>query len=500
MVLQIRQATWLRMGTVFFSGLLLPLAFAPISWGPVSIVLIAILFHQWLQGNARQAWWTGWCFGTAMFLGGVYWVYISIHDFGNIPAVLAALMTLLFAMFLGLFPALSGWLSLRYFKVSPVLRLWLVFPAIWVLMEWVRSWLFTGFPWLNLGVSQVEWPLMGYAPLSGEYGMSWLVALTAAGLVYVIDANMKKRAITLILTGSVWLGGYALESVEWTKAEGKPFSVALVQGDIDQLKKWDPEFREEIIASYLEQTRPVWGVDLVIWPETAISAFYHHVPDIVDGIDRLARQNGSDMLVGIPYRDKSSGEYFNSILSLGTERGFYHKRHLVPFGEFIPFQKWISDVLDFMGLPMSGFGRGLASQPPLKAGGYLAGLTVCYEIIFNSEVIQSLPDAHYLVNVSNNTWFGDSSMPYQQLQMSQLRARETGRYVLSATNNGVSAVVDSMGHIVATSPQFQKHVLTANVQAKTGATPYVRWGNYPVLILLLIVLALSGLLQRRSMV
>jgi len=488
MFVTIQQSTLLRVTTILMSGLLLPLAFAPIGWGPSAVIFLAVLFHQWLQCNAKQAWWFGWCFGTALFLGGVYWVYFSMHDYGNVPSVLAALLTLLFAMFLGLFVALGGWLSRRYFSLQRTAYLWLVLPAFWVLMEWIRSWLFTGFAWLNIGASQVEWPLMGYAPIFGEFGMSWLLALTAAGLVYVSDAENKKRFITVLAVGVFWVGGFFLNEVRWTEKTGTPFSVALVQGNVDQIEKWDPAFREEIINGYLEQTRPHWGTDVIIWPETAISVFYHHVPEIIEGLERQAKKSASDMLVGIPYRDQSTNEYFNSILSLGAERGFYHKRHLVPFGEFIPFQKWISNVLDFMGLPMSGFGRGLATQPPLKAGGYLAGMTVCYEIIFNNEVIQSLPAANYLVNVSNNTWFGNSSMPYQQLQMAQLRARETERYVLSATNNGVSAVVDESGHIVGTSPQFQKHVLKADVQPRTGATPYVRWGNYPILFLLFVII------------
>ncbi|NOY66941.1 MAG: apolipoprotein N-acyltransferase [Gammaproteobacteria bacterium] len=498
MSLKIQQSVFLQITSVFLSGLLVSLAFSPISLGPVVVIFLAVLFHRWQHCNPRQAWWYGWCFGTAIFLGGVYWVYFSMHDYGYIPTAISALMTLLFAMFLGLFPALTGWLSLRYFKVNSAIRLWLVFPLFWVLMEWVRSWFFTGFPWLNMGVSQVEWPLMGFAPIIGEYGMSWLVALSAAGLVYVFDAEMKKRFMTIVAVSAFWFGGYMLNDIRWTEPEGKPFSVALVQGNVDQVKKWDPVFREEIINSYLQQTQPYWGTDVIIWPETAISVFYHQVPEIIDGLERQAQKSGTDMLVGIPYRSESTGEYYNGILGLGTERGFYRKRHLVPFGEFIPFQKWISEALNFMGLPMSGFSRGAASQAPLKAGGYLAGLTICYEIIFNSEVIQSLPEANYLVNVSNNTWFGDSSMPYQQLQISQLRARETERYVLSATNNGVSAVVDDMGHIVKTSPQFQKHVLLAKVQARSGATPFVRWGNYPVLILFVFMFILLWQLQRKD--
>jgi len=483
---------------VFIAGLLLPLAFAPVEWSPLAIILMAYLFYRWQNATARQAWWSGWVFGTGMFLSGVYWVFISMHEYGYVPVVFSALLSFLFALFLGLFPALAGWLSIRYFFALPATRLLLLLPAVWVLMEWVRSWFFTGFPWLNLGVSQVGWPLSGYAPLLGEYAMSWLVAITSGACVYWLQAKTSQRILAISLILSLWTGGYFLQQVEWTQTEGKPFKVALVQGNVDQNHKWDPDFRVEIISSYLELTRPHWDSDVIIWPETAISAFYHHVPEVVDTIDALAKDTNTDMLVGIPQRDLETGKYYNSILKLGGERGFYQKRHLVPFGEFIPLQDVLSGFLDFMGLPMSGFSRGVSTQPPLEAGGYLAGLTICYEIIFNSEVIQSLPQAHYLVNVSNNTWFGDSSMPYQQLQMSQLRALETERYVLSATNNGVSAVVDNQGRVVGRSPQFQAHVLSAHVQARSGATPYVMYGNYPVIVTLLAVILIVLIRHKRA--
>jgi len=329
--------------------------------------------------------------------------------------------------------------------------------------------------------------LAGFAPVAGEYGISFLLLLTAAATVYMISAAGRARVIILLLLLAVWTAGQMLRQYEWTTETGVPFKVAMVQGNVDQATKWDPDYRTQIISAYLELSRPHWDVDVMIWPETAISAFYHHVPEVIDALEQQAQDTDTDMLVGIPYRDLATGDYYNSVLALADQRAFYHKRHLVPFGEFIPLQDMLSDLLDFMGLPMSGFSRGLPTQVPLEAGGFLAGLTVCYEIIFNGELIQSLPAANYLVNVSNNTWFGDSSMPYQQLQMSQLRALETERYVLSATNNGVSAVVDNKGRIISQSPQFQAHVQTAEVQARSGATPYVLYGNYPVIMLLAFV-------------
>ena len=286
--------------------------------------------------------------------------------------------------------------------------------------------------------------------------------------------------------------------MEWTRPAGKPIRVALVQGDIDQESKWDPQSFDSIVSHYLKLTRPYWGVDVVIWPETAIPAFYDDARDVVDALQQLAHDQGSDMLVGIPYRNKETGQYYNSVLSLGEEQRFYHKRHLVPFGEFIPFQSSLEGLLDFMGLPMSGFSRGEAGQKPLLAGHYRAGITICYEIVFNDEVRDSLPAANYLVNVSNNTWFGDSSMPFQQLQIISMRARESGRYVASVTNNGVTALVDDRGRIVRQSPQFAANVLVGELVPRQGSTPFVRWGNGPVLTLLFACVLLGGLMQRRA--
>jgi len=472
----------------FLSGLLSSLAFAPLEWAPVLLFSLAFLFYFWQGSSARQAGWLGLSFGTGLFLGGVYWVYISMHDYGNIPSVFSAALTFLFALFMGLFPALAGWLSARFFNLKNTMVSVLVLPTVWTLLEWVRSWFFTGFPWMNTGVSQVEWPLSGFAPVGGEYLVSWLLALSAVLLVSLLHATLKQRLLTVVLISVIWLGGFALQYTDWSQPKGKPFSVALVQGNISQAIKWDPGYLQQIIDGYLEQTRPYWGKDVIIWPETAVSAFYHRVPDIIDKLEQTARKKGSSLLVGIPFRNLKTREYYNAVLSLGGKRQFYLKRHLVPFGEYIPFQKQLKNLLDLMGLPMSGFSSGADNQVALSAAGYLAGVTICYEIGFNSEVRASLPDAHFLVNVSNNTWFGDSFMPWQQLQMARMRAQETGRYVLSATNNGASGIVNHHGKIIAASPQFQPHVLTGEVQARTGMTPYVYLGNWPFISSMLLLL------------
>lgn len=484
--------------TALVAGLLVPLSFAPLEWAWLAVPLMAVYVGLVYRANARHAFMRGWAFGTGMFLTGIYWVYFSLHDYGYIPVVFAALLTLILALFLGLFPALVAWLAARFGPACDGIRILLFLPALWVLMEWVRSWLFTGFPWLNLGVSQVETPLAGYAPITGELGMSWLVILTAAAIVYLFNRQSRRRLSVIAVIVLIWGSGFLLKSVSWSERAAPDFKVAMVQGNIDQYTKWNPQHLAQIIKRYVDLSRSHWDADVMIWPETAIPAFYSQVPDIVNELQTLAGEEETEMLIGIPYRDADTGEYFNSVMSLGSEVSFYHKRHLVPFGEFIPFQDWISDVLDLMGLPMSGFSRGAASEATLTTGNIKAGMSICYEIIFNSEVMQSLPEAHYLVNVSNNTWFGDSAMPFQQLQMARLRAIESQRYVLSATNNGVSAVINHLGDVIAQSPQFQQHVLRATVEPRTGVSPFIHYKNIPVLLLLFCILILARLLQPKS--
>ncbi len=467
------------------AGASLVLAFAPFSQGWIAPFALALLFALWLDASPARAAWHGWLFGVGLFGGGVYWVYFSMHIYGQLPPILAGLFTAIMALLLALATALAGWMAVRLSASQRTARLLLVFPAIWVLLEWLRSWFLTGFPWLYVGYTQVGFPLGRLAPILGIYGVSWTLGLSAGLLVWLLIAPRKSKLVAFAALVNLWVLAWGLGFVQWTTPVGGPLKVSLLQPNVAQMRKWDPGYRRQILLQYVQMTRANWDSDLVIWPETAIPVFYDQVETgYLDRIAAEARRHHTAILMGLPVREEND-VYYNSVLSLGSG-AFYHKRHLVPFGEYIPLRSILGSLLDILQVPMSNFSSGADIQAPLPAAGYRAGISICYEIAFPSEVRSFLPQAAWLVNVSNNTWFGDSSAPHQVLQMAQMRAMESGRYVLSATNDGVTAIVDERGRVLAQSPQFQAAVLKGSLQPRRGATPYVRFGDWPVLLVSLL--------------
>jgi len=472
------------------AGALLPLAFAPVGLYPLAILSPAILYLLWLDVTPRRALWRGYLFGLGQFGVGVSWIYVAIHDFGYSGVPLAVFLTFLFVAFLALFPALLGYLCARFLRGPQTWRLALLFPAAWTLWEWIRGWILTGFPWLNLGYSQIDGPLRGLAPLLGVYGVSLAAAFSAGLLAVIVLGTGRRRMYALALCAFLWGGSAGLAQIEWTEPAGEPLRVALVQGNVPQDTKWHPELVNYTLNLYAELTRQHWDRRLIVWPEAAITVFYHDVADnYLAGLRREARTHGTDIVLGIPVREPGTRRYFNSLLSLSDTPGFYHKRHLVPFGDYVPLQEWLRGLIRFFDLPMSGFSPGPSNQPLLEAAGQKIATTVCYEDVFGEELIPSLPAATLLINATNNAWYGDSLAPHQHLQMSRMRAVETGRSLLRVTTNGVSAIVGPHGHLLARSPQFVTTVLIGEAVPYRGSTPYVRFGNAPVLILLLGVLA-----------
>ena len=484
---------------VFGAGVLAPLAFAPLGIFPLAILAPAVLFALWLDAAPARAAWRGFLFGLGMFGVGVSWIYVAIHDFGHSGVALALFLTGLFVSILALYPALLGYLAARIFPGNGWPKYLLALPAGWVLFEWWRGWFLTGFPWLNLGYSQIGSPLGGYAPLVGVYGVSLAVAASAGLLLGVLRLRARARLACLVALAAVWGGGLLAAQWQWTQPSGAALRVSLVQGNIPQDTKWRPELLQPTLDLYAGLTRARWGDDLVIWPEGAVTAFHHQVTDsYLAPLARTARAHGTDLLIGLPVMDLQTRRYYNSMLSLGADEGFYHKRHLVPFGDYVPLAQWLRGLIAALDLPMSGFSPGPEDQPLLAVAGRAAAVAICYEDIFGEELIRSLPRAELLVNATNNAWYGDSFAPHQHLEMSRMRALETGRYMLRVTTNGVSAVIDARGRIVARSPQFRTFVLTGEARPMQGATPYVRLGNLPVLLVLAAMLGYGWFRLRRA--
>jgi len=418
------------------------------------------------------------------------------------PAPLAAAVTLLFCAYLALHPAIAGYLS-RRFALPPVLN-WIVFvPAAFTLVEWLRGWLFTGFPWLNPGYSQAPAsPLAGYAAILGVHGVTLLLFATAGTLSLPWVKELRSRLRTLwpwpAALIAVWIAGAGLQTVAWTAPTGSRVTISLLQGSIDQDLKWREDQLRATLDTYLRLVRAS-DSRLIILPETALPIFLRDVPaEYLEALAAHARRNNGDVLLGIPER-LPGGDYYNSVVSVGSAgRQTYRKNHLVPFGEFIPLRPLLGTLVSKLAIPLQDFARGAPDQQPLTVAGEQVAVNICYEDAFGEEILRQLPQASLLVNVSNVAWFGRSIAPRQHLQIAQMRALETGRYMLRATNTGMTAVINPQGAVEAVAPEFTPAVLTRSVPGMRGATPYVRWGNSVALALCLIAMAGAYFRRRRA--
>jgi len=482
------------------AGLCLTLAYEPFGWWPVAFVSLGLLFWLWQLGSVKRACWRGFLFGVGLFGSGASWVYVSIHEFGHTPAIAAALLTIGFVMLLAvLTPVSCAYVYRRFFTHASPMAIMLALPALWLLFEWLRGWILTGFPWLNVGYSQTDSLLSGIAPVLGVYGVCYVVALIATLLMLIITrSELRVFFITSVFAvlGLSWF----LQGIPWSKPLDEPLKVTLLQGNVSQHDKWQPGQREIIMQRYRELTEANLDSDLIIWPETAIPAFFHNViNDYLADIEDMALASKTDMLIGVPVKRVEGDRvyYYNSMVSIGEEQRFYHKRHLVPFGEYVPFGDVIRTFGGFFNLPMSDFVSGGLQQPDIKVAGHTVGISICYEDAFGEEVILALPQASMLVNVSNDAWFGDSLAPHQHLQIARMRAIETARPLLRATNTGITAVIDPFGRLMHRVPQFMETALSVEVQPMTGATPYALLGNAGILWFAGISLLLAGFMSRQ---
>jgi apolipoprotein N-acyltransferase len=469
------------------AGAAMPLAFAPFHYYPIALLSVSLLFLTWQGIDGKQAAIRGFLFGLGLFGVGVSWVYVAIHEFGQASMLLASLLTILFVAFFALYLASLGWgikkitAERNFTAIDYVLLL----PLAWLFFEWFKGWFLTGFPWLELGVSQIEGPLSGYTPVVGALGVS-LIAAVSAGLL--ASFWQSKEIKSLLVIAIIWAGGAVLNTVEWTYESDPPISVSVIQGNVPQNIKWDSEQVLKTLFLYQTKTEEQWKSDLIVWPENAATVFYHQAKTaFFDPLGAAARKNNTDILLGLPLYDDDGIRYYNGMMSLGTEVGFYHKRHLVPFGDYVPFE-WLRGLITFFDLPMSSFYPGKDDQVLLSAAGQKIGISVCYEDAFSSEVLDTVPEASILVNATNNAWYGDSFAPHQHLQISQNRALETGRPVIRATTNGISALIDYRGKLQATTAQFELAVLNGKVGPRQGMTFYVQWNHWPLLILALFML------------
>jgi len=460
-------------------GLLMALGLAPFSlaWAPVlGLGIVFVRVARMRRTRAVLA--HGYCFGLGYAGLGVYWIYHSIADYGGGPLAAVLATSTLVALF-ALIPMSALFIGWWAGAGQAGRRVLLALPLAWLLVEWVRSWLFTGATWLSVGYSQIDTPLAHFAPLFGVYGPGLGVALLAGTLAWwLLRPRSARVALPVAATVGLTLGGVALER-DWTRPMDGPVTVAMLQGNIAQDRKWDPDERGAILAEYLRMSRAEFGQDLIVWPETALPVFYHQAREWIDRLAAQAAAAGSSIVLGAPVA--AEGGLYNAVAVPGEAPQFYYKRHLVPFGEYVPFRDVAGGVLDFVGTPLGDFNAGTRADP-LQAAGHALGVSICYEVTFGDEVADALPAAEILLNVSNDAWFGASTAPWQHLQMARMRALETGRPMIRATNTGISALIDPKGRIAVEGPLFERAVVRGTVRPHVGVTPYGRWRDWPMAV------------------
>lgn len=476
----------------FLLGALAVLGFAPFYIFPATIIALIGIIYCWAKAPTAKACLTlGFQFGLGLYSVGIYWIYISLHDFGSMPWWFAGFCTFCLCAFMALFPALVGYFSKRltFLTISA--------PVLWGLSDWVRSWIFTGFPWLTIGYSQTPYsPLAGYIPVVGVYGVSIItVAIAACIAIWLANKNQPinltwRRNVITAVTLLVAAGGI-LKVVPWSSPIGELFSASLIQGNVAQDIKWLPDAAERTMAQYVAMTESS-KADLIVLPETALPVIASQLdPAVKEALASHAKQNNGNIIVGMVDYDLNTQEYFNSAFSLGIDSTqSYSKNHLVPFGEFIPFKKLLGWIYrDWLNIPLSDLSRGGTDQQPMLLKDQKVAVNICYEDVFGEEIINQLPEATVLVNISNDAWYGQSYAADQHMQFSQTRALETGRMVLRATNTGATAMIDQHGYVIAHAPHDTQTTLNVTAQGYEGTTPYVLWGNWPFIIFSFSVIA-----------
>jgi len=489
-----RRGHWLALP----AGAVLAAAFAPVGLAALAVLCPAFLFLLWEGAAPRAAAWRGFLFTGGTFLAGTYWLYHSVHLVGQAPLWIAAFLMLGLVAIMGSYTAVLGYAVARWGAPRGPLRWLVLLPAAWILVEWFRGWFLSGFPWLALGYSQLETPLRGFAPVSGVYGTSLATALLAGALVTLLLGSRSARVLSIAVVVVIVAAGALLTRAVWTEPRGTQVSVALVQGAVPQSMKWAPGQRERTLELYAGLTAPHLGADIVVWPEAALPALERDIRGFLESLHAAARARGTDVVMGLLRRDPVTGDYYNAMAVFAATEQWYYKRRLVPFGEFFPVPAAVRQWMRLMNLPYSDFASGAPDQPPLSAAGEALAPTICYEDAYASEQLALARGSTLLVNVTNDAWFGDSTAPHQHLDISRMRSLETGRPMLRATNDGVTALIAHDGALIGQLPQFKPGVLAGTVEPRVGLTPYARSGNAPVLVLAFVAVAAGFAWPRRG--
>lgn len=477
----------------FVLGSGMSLSFAPFELSLLAPLLLLPLLFVCMNVSPRDAAAHAFWFGFGMFLTGTYWIYISVHVFGNAALWIALLLMVGLALIMALLVGVAGWLISRLSKGETWLML-LVAPASWVVIEWTRGWIFTGFPWLALGYGQIDSLFAGWAPVLGVYGVSFMLLVSTTAVIVTVMASGLQRILGVIAVLLPWLVGGLLQVPDWTEPAGKPIRASIVQAGVSQDKKWDPDQLKPIMEFYRRSTLSVADSEIIVWPEVAIPALDDQVKSYINLIRNDLRGSRRSVVFGILERSferGADGKVYNSVLLISgrqPQTQVYRKRHLVPFGEYFPVPDSVREWMKMQNLPHSDLSAGEAVQPLLEAAnGAMLAVAICYEDAYGAEQLYALPEASLLVNVSNDAWFGDSIAPHQHLEIARMRALEVGRNAIRSTNTGISAFIGFDGALLDVGKQFEPELMTAEIEPRRGMTPYAAFGNVPIIVICLII-------------
>ncbi|MFT4730644.1 MAG: apolipoprotein N-acyltransferase [Granulosicoccus sp.] len=490
--------SWLVSTLALCSGLLLPLSFAPTEWWFAACGAIFVLYFLLQSSSPRQALWIGWLFGLGYFGIGVHWIYFSLHLFGAAIAPLAALLTLVFVLVMTVFPAGCAclWARLRV-PDSPIGNA-VLFAALWVLAELLRGKLMNGFPWILVGYSQTSGPFGSLAPVMGVYGLSFLVVLVScAGVVFAKGPTRITTGAFVVITVPIFLA-LIMNVVHFSTPVMEPLAVRMVQANITQEMKFSQERLTQSLYDYTQMTQQggISDVDLVVWPETAIPTYFASVEEVMRPFVQSMDERGVDVISGGFERD--GDKIYNAVKQLGGDQAVYQKRHLVPFGEYMPLRFLLDFAAKYIIIPMADLTPGTGPYVPLTLHGVDVGISICYEDAFGEEMRAVLPASELLVNVSNDAWFGNSAAPHQHEQKARMRAREFARPMIRVTNTGISAAIDYRGNVFGRIGHNTKGILDVKVQPRSGYTPYARTGNWPVFLLSMVIFLVFALKYKLS--
>ncbi|MEM1175838.1 MAG: apolipoprotein N-acyltransferase [Pseudomonadota bacterium] len=492
----------------FLLGALYTTSFAPFGLSLLLPVLLVPVLYVWLTVAPRDAAGHAFWFGFGLFLSGTYWVINSIVLEGGAPLIIGLILMLGLVTIMATWMAITGWLVNTLSHGEPLRLIW-VAPAAWVLVEWLRGWVLTGFPWMAIGYSQVSMPMAGFAPVFGVYGASFALVFSSAALVLVAMSKGLLRSVGVALAVSPWIVGVILGFVSWTTPDGQALRTSILQVGFAQENKWEREFFFPTVEYYRDATETVADSDLVVWPEVAIPArrWDEHQIALAQLVRKLridTAQSGQSVAFGVFQFVNERGEEhtYNSVAMLkgNSPINFYQKRHLVPFGEYFPVPGFVREWMSGVSLNFQDMTPGDDVQPLLEtASGVKVATAICYEDAYASEQLYAFPEASLIVNVSNDGWFGETIAPHQHLQIAQMRSLEVGRPTVRSTPNGVSAFINPDGSIAEHGPQAREWTATRSVQPMTGSTPYIGWGNWPIILLSTLLLGFFWIRSRASL-